>query len=213
MLDRLRFTLCKRFSEILTLSEAPSIVAVDIPIGLLDTPRPGGRDCDREARRILGRGRQSSVFTPPIRRALAAASYREAIRLNSHGMSRQAFGILPKIREVERELNPTRQQTVYEAHPELAFAGLAGTPMEQNKKTRPGRHARARLLRHSYGRHYVEPDALRARFGLSLVAIDDILDAYALAYTAIRIAAGNATRLPHGDPPSDAKGLRMEIWY
>ncbi len=209
----LRFALYEQFSKVLARPERPAIVAVDIPIGLLDSPRPGGRDCDREARRVLGRRRHSSVFTPPIRRALAAHSYHDALRLNGQGMSRQAFGILPKIREVDCELTKARQQHVYEAHPELAFAALAGTPMEQNKKTRRGRQARECLLRDFYGHHYIDADPLRSQFGLRLVAVDDILDAYALVCTAVRIAAGNVTRLPHADSPRDRKGLPMEIWY
>lgn len=195
------------------MGEAPLVITVDIPIGLLNTPRRGGRDCDREARRILGRGRQSSVFTPPTRRALVAQTYRQAIRLNGQGMSQQAFGILAKIREVDRVMSPTLQQVIYEAHPELAFAQLAGASMEQNKKIRSGREERERLLRRYYGRHYVKPEALRVQFGSVQVSVDDIVDAYALARTAARIAVGQATRLPRDAPPCDAKGLRMEIWY
>ena len=40
---------------------------------------------------------------------------------------------------------------------------------------------------------------------------DDILDAFALCWTARRLAAGDAIRLPEL-PPHDARGLRMEIW-
>lgn len=212
-LQALRFVLCEQFSQILTLAEAPRVLAVDMPVGLLDAARQGGRDCDRAARRILGRGRQSSVFTPPVRRALAARSYLQAIRLNGEGMSRQAFGILAKIREVDQTLNPREQQIVYEAHPELAFARLAGAPLAHNKKTYRGREDRAHLLRAYYGRHYIVADALRARFGLAHVGIDDVLDAYALGCTAVRIVAGSAIRLPASRPPCDATGLRMEIWY
>lgn len=46
---------------------APIIVAVDIPIGLLDAAKRGGRDCDIEARKRLGSRRGSSVFPPPVR--------------------------------------------------------------------------------------------------------------------------------------------------
>lgn len=39
------------------------IIAVDVPIGLPDVTRPGGRTCDRLARRLLG-PRSASVFSP-----------------------------------------------------------------------------------------------------------------------------------------------------
>lgn len=209
----LRFELCAQFSEVLALRPEPLRVAIDIPIGLLDHPAQGGRECDRAARRILGRGRQSSVFSPPARRALRAKSYREAMRLNRRGISRQAFGILAKIREVDHALCPRLQRKFLEVHPELAFVELAGTPMQHNKKTRAGRLERQRVLQHYYGCHYIGPDALRVRVGRARVATHDILDAYALAHSAARIAAGHGVRLPGGDPPRDATGLRMEIWY
>jgi predicted RNase H-like nuclease len=56
---------CASLREVLDLEPKPSIIAVDIPIGLLDEPREGGREVDKEARRLLGTPRRSSVFTPP----------------------------------------------------------------------------------------------------------------------------------------------------
>ena len=63
-----------------------------------------GRLCDKEARRRLGR-RASTVFPPPVRAALAAATYEDANRISREesgkGMTKQTFAILPKIREVD----------------------------------------------------------------------------------------------------------------
>jgi predicted RNase H-like nuclease len=83
--------LCASFAEVLHLEPAPTIIAVDIPIGLLAEPQPGGRDCDRLARQWLGR-RASSVFTPPIRPLLDATHY-EHVR--PYGVSVRPY-ILPK---------------------------------------------------------------------------------------------------------------------
>jgi predicted RNase H-like nuclease len=47
--------LCRSFAEVLCLEPAPAVIAVDMPIGLLGEPQPGGRECDRLARRLLGR--------------------------------------------------------------------------------------------------------------------------------------------------------------
>jgi predicted RNase H-like nuclease len=52
----------------------------------------------------------------------------------------------------------------------------------------------------------------RMMFSGKDLAADDVLDAYALTWTALRIATGEARRLP-SDPPRDRKGLRMEVWY
>ena len=89
---------CNRFAEVLALAPRPAVIAIDIPIGLLEVQQPGGRECDRQARRLLGR-RASSVFTPPTRALLEATRYEQ---VRSHGVSTQAFRILPKIREVDR---------------------------------------------------------------------------------------------------------------
>lgn len=46
-----RHHVCSSFKEVLNFTLAPKVLAIDIPIGLLDTPEIGGRGCDREARR------------------------------------------------------------------------------------------------------------------------------------------------------------------
>ena len=70
--------ICASFREVLGLEPRPWIIAIDIPIGLLQEPSAGGRECDKEARRLLGTPRRSSVFTPPTRAALASVTYEEA---------------------------------------------------------------------------------------------------------------------------------------
>lgn len=204
--------LCPRFDDVLALQPSPDVVAVDIPIGLLDEPRPGGRDCDRQARRLLGR-RASSVFSPPCRRILQATHYDQ---VRGHGMSRQAFGILPKIRAVDSLMTPAWQKTVYEAHPELAFLSLIGTPLHRNKKTLAGRTQRLQALRHLPAKplHNLSPVLQEAfkTFKRSQVAPDDVIDACALLCTAYRIARHQASRVPL-DTQNDARGLQMAIWY
>jgi len=195
------------FREVLDLEPKPTIIAVDIPIGLLEEPSAGGRECTKEARLLLGTPRRSSVFTPPTRPALASATYEEAQGFGA-GMSHQAFGILPKIREVDQLMTPEVQETVREIHPELCFYGLTGHPMHHNKKSTEGKAERLGALQGQFsgiGR------ALGV-FPRSQVASDDVLDAYAAAWTALRIAESAAKRIPLR-PPIDAKGLRMEMWY
>jgi predicted RNase H-like nuclease len=53
--------LCHNFAEVLALEPQPVVIAIDMPVGLLDTPQLGGRECDRRARKLLGR-RASSIF-------------------------------------------------------------------------------------------------------------------------------------------------------
>ena len=208
--------LCPSFTDVLAIHPKPTVIAIDIPIGLLDRPEPGGRECDRQARKLLSR-RASSIFSPPTRPMLKATRYDQ---VRAQGLSIQSFNILPKIREVDRLMTPDLQRRVHEAHPELAFAALAGTPMQYNKKTQEGREARRLALQRLLpltsvlslpGRGEKE-FTNKAPFSRSQAAPDDILDAYVLAWTALRISTEQANRVPV-DPRVDRKGLRMEIWY
>jgi predicted RNase H-like nuclease len=172
------------------------VAAVDIPIGLPADSTP--RACDVAARALLGRGRASSVFPAPRREALAWRSWAEA-----SGMSIQAFNIMAKVREVDALMTTSLQDRVVEAHPEVAFALLAGGPMAASKKTAAGRAERRAALA-SVGLDGVVPMER-----LQGAAVDDLLDACALLWTAGRVARGEAVRL--GDGGVDQRGLRMEI--
>ncbi|HTT40699.1 MAG TPA: DUF429 domain-containing protein [Burkholderiales bacterium] len=210
---RVTTKLCRTFEQVLAFPERPAMIAVDMPIGLLDRPLPGGRACDREARKLLGRGRASSVFTPPTRPGLAASAYSEVRAVNGAGMSKEAFNIVPKIRELDHALAVEGQARVVEAHPELAFSVLAGAPVQHSKKTPEGRRQRVRLLRRIFGKTFLDPVRLRLEHGAAQLALDDVADAYVLAYVADRVRRGTAQRVPAGKPPTDRRGLRMEIWY
>jgi len=191
---------------------APKVVTVDMPIGLLSAYQTGGRTCDREARQILKR-RASSVFSPPIREQLNAQDY-ERVRLQ--GLSRQSFHLIPKIREIDFLMTPELQTQVHEAHPELVFATLAGDPMQYNKKTQEGRRERSKALaRINLWPFSPIPNILRSLirpFSKGMLAPDDVIDAWALAWTASCIDRKNGRRVPER-PPIDRKRLRMEIWF
>jgi predicted RNase H-like nuclease len=190
---------------------APALLCIDIPIGLTDA---GPRDCDVAARTLLGPPRASSVFPAPIRPVLEARSWEEACairqRLEGKRMSKQAWGIVGKVRDVDRELHShaALRDRVHEVHPEVSFAAWAGHAMRHPKRSRTGRAERLALIASYFG-----PDAyprVRARFPAKHVAHDDIADAFAVLWTAERIAHGTARTLPVA-PPHDPHGLRMEI--
>jgi predicted RNase H-like nuclease len=188
--------------------EGLSILAVDMPIGLLDLPRPA-RSCEGEARRLLP-GKASSVFPTPCRPALACATHQEANALSKAlgvGLNRQTFHLFPKMREVDQLLRarPALRSVVYEAHPELAFARMnGGQPVLSKKRRRDGYAERRRLLR----RHGFPCTVDR----LPGAARDDVLDAIAVCRTALLIARGEATRLGPAEL-RDSAGLPMNIWF
>lgn len=200
-----------QIADLLDLEPRQIMVAVDVPIGL---PDAGPRDCDREARRRLGAPRASSVFPAPARPLLAAASYETACalgqRVDGRKLSRQTWALLPKIREVDAFLRAdgTRQTWIREVHPEVSFWAWNGmVPMTQRKKSVAGRKERETLVRRRHGDLYA---AAQASLPQGQYGVDDLLDAFAVLWTAERIQSGEATRLP-SVPPTDAQGLRMEI--
>jgi predicted RNase H-like nuclease len=185
------------FADLLR-AEPRATLAVDVPIGLLDMGRTGDRACDKAARRLLGFPRRASVFPPPLRSRLHASE-------RPPEMGAQSFAILPKVREVDALLAPALQARCVEAHPELAFTLLAGRPMRHAKRAPEGKTERRRALGRIPGRPFA-----RLRDPPRGAAVDDLLDACVLAWTAARVAQGESLRLPDS-PPVDSRGLRMEI--
>jgi len=213
---RLRRCVVPSFEALLTMPEAPVQLAIDVIIGLPDAPRSGGRLCDREARKLLGWPRSSSVFSPPAQAAIACVTYDEALAVNRRhspdevGISKQTFHLFPRLRAVEAHMTPAHQQRVREVHPELAFFAMNDeVPLCHSKHEDVGRRERAQLL-HGYGFEDIEA-AAETHAGRD-VKRDDVLDAHAACWTALRLHQGAALRLPRGKPPCNARRLRMEIW-
>ena len=202
------------------------IIAIDVPIGLLDCYQVGGRGCDRLARRRLGQARGRSVFPAPARCVLEALNmsplpvadkHREACRRsrasapNGKGISRQTFNILPKIREADDLLQarPELRPVIREIHPELCFYELAGSrPMTYGKASRAGKDERRAAL----GPAFSDLDLIERNGGAVGLHVEDILDAAAACWSAGRLAAGLGRSLPEV-VPYDTTGLPMAIWW
>ena len=136
--------LLDRFEDLFNLENPPCFSAVDIPLGLLDEPEVGGRECDRAARKVLGHPRASSVFSPPTRSSFACSDYGQA---RDFSLNKQSFGILPKVREMDGIITPGLQARIREAHPEISFFVMAGLASAgSGKKKREGREERIDLL-------------------------------------------------------------------
>jgi len=180
---------------------------IDMPLGLLGA---GWREADRLARRALGR-RAVTVFAIPPRAVWECQSYAEAGRrcreLTGQGFSVQAWGLRRKIAEADqfrrRAATGPDEVRLYEVHPELSFAALAGAPLADSKHTPAGLAVRRGLL-------------IRAGITLPLKAAgaaeDDLLDAAAVAWSARRIATGTAMSLTCGDQLAD-DGTEIAIRY
>ncbi|MEV8376587.1 DUF429 domain-containing protein [Kribbella sp. NPDC056861] len=192
--------------ELLIQHSGPAeVIGIDIPIGLPDT---AARQADLLARSAIGR-LSSSVFTTPVRAALLAPSHADAVVINreltGQGISIQAYGLRGKLFEVD-EWCRRSDSLVVEIHPEVSFAQLAGAPLTVRKSTWAGAERRRALLA-GVG------ITLTGELGLAnqAVGVDDVLDAGAVAWSALRVAQGLAVSLP--DPPEVfADGWPAAIW-
>jgi predicted RNase H-like nuclease len=184
-----------------------AVTGIDMPLGLL---ADGWRDADRLARRALGR-RGATVFAIPPRPVWDALTYQEANRtcreLTGKGLSAQAWGLRRKIAEATEYRRRAAAQrpplSLYEVHPELSFAALAGAPLPDSKHTPAGLAVRRDLL---------------AKAGIVLpphvpgAAENDLLDAAAVAWSARRIASGRATALTNPAQRAD-DGTEIAVRY
>ncbi len=203
-----RLKLFRHFADIL--AESASCIAVDMPIGLA---LRHGRRAEQAARRILG-ARRSSVFAVPSRAAVACDDYPQACAVNlEHSdpprkISQQSFHLFPKIREVDAVMTPDLQRRVHEVHPEVCFFAMNGLrPLQFAKKCRAGEAERIVLLARQ---EFPVPDLDELPYLRREVGRDDVLDACAAAWSARRIANGQALHFPE-TPDRDARGLVMSI--
>jgi predicted RNase H-like nuclease len=176
------------------------LIGIDMPIGLVDGPP---RACDIAARKFLGRA-GSSVFPAPPRAALASTDYRTALAAarsaTGRGISKQTFNLISKIAEIDALIDPTNQHMIVEVHPECAFKMLNDDQALPSKKTAAGQDLRRRLL----ADHFDVP--AKAPRG---AAIDDLLDAYAVLWSAQRFRRG--VHRQFGDGQRDDRGIEMRI--
>jgi predicted RNase H-like nuclease len=182
-------------------------LGIDIPIGLLDR----SRRCDVAARALLSTPRASSVFSPPCRDAVRAPDYQSACDENcirtGKKISRQAWGIARKIREVDDAITIAGQTWAFEVHPEVSLWAMNNrSPMRHGKKSREGRLERSEVLRTTFQ----NIDAL-IELRPKGVGVDDLLDSAAAAWTAIRLWRGTAQSV--SEVESDERNLRASIHY
>ncbi len=189
-----------------------SLILLDVPIGLKESG-PEERCCDKEARKLLGQPRASSVFRAPCRQSINATNDEERKSKNKlvtgKSLSVQTLGIIPKFREVDKLLlcDPIAKEYIKEVHPEICFWALAGRSMQYKKKIKEGYDERIQVLA-LYSQtneiiSYAEKNYLRKD-----VKKDDILDALVAAITAL----GPLKSLPDS-PERDDRGLPMQMLY
>ncbi|MEE4161511.1 MAG: DUF429 domain-containing protein, partial [Woeseiaceae bacterium] len=180
-------------------------IGIDMPVGI---PDRGPRECEALARRVLSPRRTSSVFSTPIRPVLGIDDYRRACdeheAVDGRRMSKQSFFIMDKIADVDTVVRawPAFGEKLHEVHPEVSFAALGGgEPMHHAKRDPAGFDERFEHLADVFPESVLR-NALDA-FPRSEVSRDDVLDAFAVLWSAKRIALSTAERLP-AEPARDS---------
>ena len=182
----------------------PAILAIDIPIGLTDK---GVRLADVQARKFL-KTRGCCVFNAPLREMLKCPDHRAACKIGEQiegkGISIQTWGIVKKINEVDQAISPESQCRIKEGHPEISFAIMnSGTPVSMKKRSPAGRGTRISLLRDYFPNIEVTLEKYRS-------FKEDLIDAYAMLWTARRIQNNSAIYFPE-NAMLDSRGLSMQI--
>lgn len=195
----------KTFVDVLDYKPAYQVIAVFAPIGLLDQPDPQGRPCERSARQLLGWPRSGAIVSAPVRSALGTSLYEDAVTLNGGRLSPITWHQMSRIAEVDANIGPYWQRTVFEVHPELSFLQLNGDrPMRYSSHTSLGEGERRRLLMEMFPRVERLIDAT-----VPGITPRQLLDVSACLWSARRIIARAVARLPE-NPEWDGMGLRME---
>lgn len=184
------------FTGVLDARPSYQVIALHAPVGLPDDDSPGGRECDRAARKLLGWPRQAAVVSPPTRADLRAAG----------ASARHHESTLRHAAEVDEAVAAYWQRTVYECNPELSFFELnSGSPLAFGKHSQVGEKERLALLTARIG----GIDRIMTS-RLPGVRPYQLIDACGSLWTARRIAGRAIASLPL-DPQWDEQGRRMEI--
>ena len=128
-----------------------------------------------------------------------------------HGIRDRYRHPAQKVREVHdfMKSNPGAAHFLYEVHPHLSFLELQGGTKER-KGERPRFRDQLSYLCDIYPSEALY-QALTA-FRHAEASRHDILDAFAMLWSAKRIATSRAERLP-SMPVYDARGFDMAVWY
>lgn len=192
------------------------LIMVDMPIGLKEGNN-GPRLSDLEARKLL-KARKSSIFPVPCREAAYAEDYKKACEVNEKltgtRISKQAWNILPKIRDLDTFLIEEEifREKIKEISPEICFQEFKGLPMKYSKKTQEGFLERKKVLETFCP--FVD-DLIKTallKYKRQELAKDDILDAFIGAVTA-KYGYRFGFEYAPCKPEMDKKGLKIQLVY
>ena len=180
--------------EVIDYRPSYSILALGAAIGFSDAPIGGYRACDLEARRLLGWPRRLTVPPVPCLGALHAKTLAEAVRLEPW-VTPLGFRRFRWLKEIDEVIQPYHQRRVFSTVPDMSFYLVnSDRPTSTSVYWKDGPAERLRLLRERLpGLQAVAQS--RPPKG---AAMQHVMSAAGLLWTARRITGKAITRLPAG---------------
>ena len=179
--------------------------AINIPIGLNETPNGRFRPCELEARQYVGWPRSVAINGVPSRAALRAEA-NDAMEMEPW-MTRHDRRRLRWLREAEKEIQPFHARNWFSGHPDISFTAMNGDePLSTSPYHEDGRLERLELIRSQLP----GVDGVITRVPPAGAAVVHMLAAAAMLWTARRGSGRAISRMPL-DPFWDNEGMRMEL--
>jgi predicted RNase H-like nuclease len=196
----------RRFAEVLDYRPKFDFLAVNIPFGYPEQPGQQYRQCDREARDIVGWPRRVRVHPVPSRAALFAKSRQEALA-HEPWLTKNDFRHFKWMKEAAIEIQPFHARSVYSANSALSFTHMNGdVPLKTSPYHEDGRVERLDLIRAKLP----GVDEVVSRVPPVGAAVIHMYESAAMLWTARRASGRAIQRLPM-DPEWDDGGIRIEL--
>ena len=196
----------KTLQEVLDYRPKFDFAAVNIPFGYPERPQGPYRQCDQQARDLVGWPRMVNLRPVPSRAALFAKSRDEALMIEPW-LTKNDFRHFRWMKEAAIEIQPFHSRSVYSGNAALSFQHMNGDePLTTSPYHDDGRLQRLELIR------------------AKLPGVDDVVtrvppegagqvhmyEAAAMLWTARRASGRAISRLPT-DPEWDEGGIRIEL--
>jgi predicted RNase H-like nuclease len=192
--------------EVLDYRPKFDFAGINAPMGFHDEPVAKFRDCDEEARDMIGWPRVVGIRPVPSRAALRAPSRDDALKLEPW-LTKDDLRRFRWYKEVERDIQPFHQRSFYSANPDLSFQVMNGDqPLTTSPFHEDGRIERLELIRS----RMPGVDEVISRVPPAGAGPTHMLQAAAMLFTGRRASGRAVNRLP-ADPTWDIAGLRMEL--
>ncbi len=179
---------------------------LNIPVGYPDLANQVFRNCDHDARELIGWPRVVGIKRVPSRQALEAPSREEALKYDPW-LTRSDFRRFRWMREAMIEIQPFHSRSFYGGNSDLSFQSMnLDEPLKTSPYHEEGRLERLELIRSKLP-GVDDPVTRVPPDGAGQI---HMYEAAAMLWTARRASGRAITRLPI-DPIWDSQGIRQEL--